>query len=990
MSKSMDVTTEDMEKKVMRTWIGLWPLTLVEKELQNTVLYANLLMSSRVGSVKKTLMEKDSDLTRIPQEQQRVEESIHVQSMHARPNLELPVHESGDNDHDECVDFESTSTVHVQDDESLQIESEEESSDIEGQDSSDEELNAQCQARLYNKELYSNGIAVEKMYGDFSSITVLQWLAMQFHLFSSHPSMSKEMFTNNLKLNCFLNSHLNQRQLHPIPTTYKEARKMIQPYVLQKQVYFSCVNDCKIFKNENKSDQCQFCGSREKKRFIYLPIGPRLARYFGERNLAKLLHDHSRRQESIESDMWDLHDSPSWKQHYSADGYFNGSMNGISLAFEVDGVNPFHNVGVQYSMTPMMLTLLNLPREIRNSFENIMLVGIIPGSGRSEAGKLDPYINIMVDEMLELTECTLVDSYLDAPVQIKIKLLFYVMDYPGLSKVFNLQGSGGLSACHWCHVRGEYNGNLNKTIYPSNFLYLSSDDPLIKTDDENYGYQIKRSKPVDKDVILEESSRTAYENSKSKVNKTFIACATGCKQQYALARLPGHNRIEETQPDACHTVKDIIQNIVKLLTNKGLDIEKIEKAEVSAGRTIVDQQPTKRLNDVKGKSKHVQKVFKCVLTETEMKEADARACSIRTPLGFGVKPSPFITKNSSLKSHDWKQLACQGILKFCLRGFLSADCRQSLFYLLDVISLLCMEHQCIDHLSSLEEKVNHALALLERDFPLSIQNITTHILHHVVQSIRKFGPVYSTWMFCYERFNSWLCKRTLNMRHPESTAVETYIIFDWCQFMISSGKMPEGFSENIVRDMTYMYYDNEEEDICVNENDSSTLNGYRPNKKELKVISRVCDKCSNNEKNCDIRKKGQMTVTHIPTGRKVTYTSTTNQRTGAKTNSAYICFEVERGKREQKIESGKFLCFGKILYFISHKENLSTRKEIVFAVIQNYTPEYDMESGLWFCNTVGNKDKKVIFDLKDLSLPLVTAEENGALWFLNSNKKPFI
>ena len=40
--------------------------------------------------------------------------------------------------------------------------------------------------------------------------------------------------------------------------------------------------------------------------------------------------------------------------------------------------------------------------------------------------------------------------------------------------------------------------------------------------------------------------------------------------------------------------------------------------------------------------------------------------------------------------------------------------------------------------------------------------------------IRSFGPVYSTWMFVYERFNSWLCKRALNSYRPEATIMETY------------------------------------------------------------------------------------------------------------------------------------------------------------------------------------------------------------------------
>ena len=40
--------------------------------------------------------------------------------------------------------------------------------------------------------------------------------------------------------------------------------------------------------------------------------------------------------------------------------------------------------------------------------------------------------------------------------------------------------------------------------------------------------------------------------------------------------------------------------------------------------------------------------------------------------------------------------------------------------------------------------------------------------------MQQYGPVYGTWMYPYERFNSWICKRALNRAFPEVTVVETY------------------------------------------------------------------------------------------------------------------------------------------------------------------------------------------------------------------------
>ena len=82
--------------------------------------------------------------------------------------------------------------------------------------------------------------------------------------------------------------------------------------------------------------------------------------------------------------MYDIYDSPSWKEAFKSRGLFAGDKRGIGLALCTDGVNPFSHQRVAYSMWPIMLSLLNLPRIIRNLFENIILVGIIPGNGTRE------------------------------------------------------------------------------------------------------------------------------------------------------------------------------------------------------------------------------------------------------------------------------------------------------------------------------------------------------------------------------------------------------------------------------------------------------------------------------------------------------------------------------------------------------------------------------------------------------------------------------
>lgn len=57
---------------------------------------------------------------------------------------------------------------------------------------------------------------------------------------------------------------------------------------------------------------------------------------------------------------------------------------------------------------------------------------------------------------------------------------------------------------------------------------------------------------------------------------------------------------------------------------------------------------------------------------------------------------------------------------------------------------------------------------------LFCQTITMHLLHHIPEGIEVYGPVYGTWMYNFERFNSWMTRRALNKCRPEATIIETY------------------------------------------------------------------------------------------------------------------------------------------------------------------------------------------------------------------------
>ena len=85
---------------------------------------------------------------------------------------------------------------------------------------------------------------------------------------------------------------------------------------------------------------------------------------------------------------------------------------------------------------------------------NVWLVETIPGNDTKEPNSLDPYLEITVDELLEISNQKLCGSYQNTPFDLKVNNLLYVLDYP---KVFNVKDTNSYQGCAWCEIDGEQN-----------------------------------------------------------------------------------------------------------------------------------------------------------------------------------------------------------------------------------------------------------------------------------------------------------------------------------------------------------------------------------------------------------------------------------------------------------------------------------------------------------------------------------------------------
>lgn len=323
--------------------------------------------------------------------------------------------------------------------------------------------------------------------------------------------------------------------------------------------------------------------------------------------------------------------------------------------------------------------------------------------------------------------------------------------------------------------------NLNKIVYLGHRRFLLATDEL-RNDTDNFPHMEEyRSPPSLKTMDYVDECNAKYDATLSATKRKKIAQSSGCKGACALRVLPNFDSLNQVPVEPMHLIKNIAEHIVKLLAGIS-DTIKVRREEEAHNRF--------RSTWIVGNSKKLAPA-PFSLSKRELNLANTRAKLINVPDSYDWKPRELFT-NTGMKSHEWKEIICSGILKFCIRDLLGTNQRQTLYLLCDTVTKIHSPSIKTDIISEIEQNIHSSLALLERDFPVSLNVMVFHLLHHLPLYMRHFGPVFEYWMYPFERFNSWLGSRVTNKRYPESTVVETYRVYEWAVHLQMSGQLPAG------------------------------------------------------------------------------------------------------------------------------------------------------------------------------------------------------
>ena len=144
----------------------------------------------------------------------------------------------------------------------------------------------------------------------------------------------------------------------------------------------------------------------------------------------------------------DVYDGKVWKdfQNFKGKPFLSEHCN-YALMLNFDFFQPYKYVS--YSVGVFYLTILNLPRDLRNKQENVILVGIIPGP--REPPSLNSYLKPLVNDLLSFWDGVELDiGYLNCKRKVSCALLCVSCDLPAGRKVCGFLGHGAHLGCSRC------------------------------------------------------------------------------------------------------------------------------------------------------------------------------------------------------------------------------------------------------------------------------------------------------------------------------------------------------------------------------------------------------------------------------------------------------------------------------------------------------------------------------------------------------------
>ena len=144
----------------------------------------------------------------------------------------------------------------------------------------------------------------------------------------------------------------------------------------------------------------------------------------------------------------------------------------LLLGFCADGVSPFDKTRSgekSLSMMCIVFQVFNLPPQVRQKYEHLMIWGISEGCKPVSHLVMD----ILASELLSLWNegVRVWDAFKNNYLQLKVMMLEFSHDYPGYGEVARQMGVGAKAGCYKCTLEGMHSRPLGSRMYAHRLQY---------------------------------------------------------------------------------------------------------------------------------------------------------------------------------------------------------------------------------------------------------------------------------------------------------------------------------------------------------------------------------------------------------------------------------------------------------------------------------------------------------------------------------------
>lgn len=143
---------------------------------------------------------------------------------------------------------------------------------------------------------------------------------------------------------------------------------------------------------------------------------------------------------------------------------------------------------------------------------------------------------------------------------------------------------------------------------------------------------------------------------------------------------------------------------------------------------------------------------KALIHEGLFSHIQEKVDSFRCPSDIGRIPYKIASKFSGLKADQWKNWTLYFSL-FALKGILPHQDYDCWLTFVKTCSLICQRQIAVSQLECIDKSIEDFCTKFENLYGKAYLTPNMHLVAHITDCIRDHGPVYSFWLYSFERMN---------------------------------------------------------------------------------------------------------------------------------------------------------------------------------------------------------------------------------------------